>query len=125
MKHLSPTTQCHRRCKFDLLIGPDPDVAWVLLTVVLGQTVVFTLNGRLSDIFGRRYFFIGGASLGVIGFVISGSAKNLSTVIGGVSQNILFILQRPESCSAESFFRTSLLALDKVSCRQREFCLEK
>lgn len=93
MENQPSTTQSHRRSIIDLLTGPDPDVAWVLLTVVLGQTVVFTLNGRLSDIFGRRYFFIGGASLGLIGFVISGSAKDLSTIIGGVSQNHLLILQ--------------------------------
>jgi MFS family permease len=68
-----------------------------LLNVVLGQTVIFTLNGRLSDIFGRRYFFIGGATFGLIGFVISGSAKNLSTIIGGVSQNAFSILQGPGS----------------------------
>lgn len=57
--------------------------------------MIFTLNGRLSDIFGRRYFFIGGATLGLVGFVISGTAKNLSTIIGGVSQNAFPILQSP------------------------------
>lgn len=75
-------------------LGPSSSAIWVLLNIVLGQTVVFTLNGRLSDIFGRRYFFIGGAALGVIGFVISGSANNLSTIIGGVS-HYSYTVSRP------------------------------
>ena len=89
----------HSRFKANLFTGPSPSVTWVLLNIVLGQTVIFTLNGRLSDIFGRRYFFIGGATLGVIGYVISGSAKSLSTIIGGVSQNAFLILKLLETAS--------------------------
>lgn len=56
-----------------------------MLVVVLAQTVTFTLNGRLSDLFGRRYFFIFGATVAVVGFIVTGTAKSLQTVIGGVS----------------------------------------
>lgn len=38
---------------------------------------------RLSDIFGRRYFFIGGTLLGVIGSAICSRAQSIPTLIGG------------------------------------------
>lgn len=39
--------------------------------------------GRLGDIFGRRYFLIGGQLLALIGAIICCTAKNVPTVIGG------------------------------------------
>lgn len=42
-----------------------------------------TLVGRLSDIFGRRYFLIGGQTFGLIGALICATAKNIPTVIAG------------------------------------------
>ena len=38
---------------------------------------------RLTDIFGRRYFFIGGAVLGVVGSIICSQAKSVPVLIGG------------------------------------------
>jgi MFS family permease len=45
----------------------------------LPQTIV----GRLSDIFGRRYFFIIGALMALIGTLISGLAVNVNMLIVG------------------------------------------
>lgn len=45
----------------------------------------FPIMGRLSDIFGRRWFFIGAYLLAFIGYLVAGRAKSLNTVIGGVS----------------------------------------
>ncbi|KAJ9637548.1 hypothetical protein H2204_004697 [Knufia peltigerae] len=64
------------------VFGPSTSYIWVVLNIILGQTVFFTVNGRLSDIFGRRYFFIYGSVLGFIGSIISGSAKNLNSILG-------------------------------------------
>lgn len=41
------------------------------------------LVGRFGDIFGRRYFLIGGQFLGLIGAIVCATAKNIPTVIGG------------------------------------------
>jgi MFS family permease len=41
--------------------------------------------GRISDIFGRRWIFIGGAALGVIGSIVSATAQSISTLIGGMT----------------------------------------
>lgn len=77
-----------RLCLTSLLTGQSDSAVWVVLNIILGQTVFFTLNGRLSDIFGRRYFFIYGSVLGFIGTLVSGSAENLNTIIGGVRFDI-------------------------------------
>lgn len=47
------------------------------------MAVGLLLVGRLSDIFGRRWFFITGGILGLIGCIICAVAQNIGTVIGG------------------------------------------
>jgi MFS family permease len=39
-------------------IGPSVTITWVALVSVLCQSVTFLIVGRLSDIFGRRWFFM-------------------------------------------------------------------
>jgi MFS family permease len=42
---------------------------------------MFLIVGRLSDIFGRRYFMIGGAALGCIGAIICATAKSVPVLV--------------------------------------------
>ncbi|KAL2353829.1 fungal trichothecene efflux pump [Cryomyces antarcticus] len=63
-------------------IGPDPNVVWVGLVYLLTQTVVFSIVGRLSDIFGRRWFFITGSILGLIGSILGATAHTIPQLIG-------------------------------------------
>lgn len=41
------------------------------------------LFGRLSDLFGRRWFFIGASLMGMVGSIVCATAKQINTVIGG------------------------------------------
>jgi len=41
-------------------IGPDPNYVWVGLVYTLTSAIGQALVGRLSDLFGRRWFFIVG-----------------------------------------------------------------
>ncbi|KAF2260865.1 MFS general substrate transporter [Lojkania enalia] len=66
-------------------IGPDPNVVWVALSYTLTSAVTLTIIGRVSDIFGRRWIFVGGAALGVIGSIICATAQNVNTLIGGTT----------------------------------------
>jgi MFS family permease len=66
-----------------LSLGPDPNYLLVSTAFTLTAGVGLTLVGRLGDIFGRRYFLIGGQTLGFIGALICATAKNIPTVIGG------------------------------------------
>lgn len=40
-------------------------------------------QGSLSDRLGKKWFIVGGALLGVVGAVVSGSAHKMTTVIAG------------------------------------------
>ncbi|PLB35258.1 trichothecene efflux pump [Aspergillus candidus] len=62
-------------------IGPSPNLTWVSLAYSLGLSVGFLLVGRLSDIFGRRWFFIGGNALSLIGGIVGAAAKDVETLI--------------------------------------------
>lgn len=68
-------------------IGPSGNITWVALAYTLGLTVGFLVVGRFSDIFGRRWFFVGGNSLGLIGAIIGATAKNVNSLIGANTLN--------------------------------------
>ncbi|KAK4941425.1 hypothetical protein LTR10_018694 [Elasticomyces elasticus] len=63
-------------------IGPSSNINWVALAYTLGLSVGFLLVGRLSDIFGRRWFFIGGNAFALIGSIIGSSATYVDDLIG-------------------------------------------
>lgn len=63
-------------------IGPSPNIYWVPLVNLCGGAVFFLMVGQLSDIFGRRWFFIFGSGLALIGSIIGATAKNVNTLIG-------------------------------------------
>lgn len=67
----------------DADIGPNKNIAWVPLIFPVGLAVGQTLVGRLSDIFGRRWFLAGGQGLGVVGAIICATAHSIPTIIAG------------------------------------------
>lgn len=64
-------------------VGPSPAITWLALVYTICLAVGLLLVGRLSDIFGRRWFFIGGTFIGVIGGIIAATAHTLPVLIGG------------------------------------------
>ncbi|KAK2752229.1 trichothecene efflux pump [Colletotrichum kahawae] len=63
-------------------IGPDSNIVWVSLASNLAQAVMLTMTGRLSDMFGRRYFQVAGTALALIGCIIGATSKTVNTLIG-------------------------------------------
>lgn len=63
-------------------VGPSPNYAWIAIGWTLANAVIQTVGGRLTDIFGRRHFMIGGAALSLIGAIIGGTAKDINQLIG-------------------------------------------
>ncbi|KAK4998648.1 hypothetical protein LTR66_002152 [Elasticomyces elasticus] len=63
-------------------IGPSPNLTWVALAYLLCSAIVFLLVGRLSDIFGRRWFFIVGSVIGLIGSILGATAQSIDQLIG-------------------------------------------
>lgn len=48
-------------------IGPSTQYNWAATSWNLGQAVMMTIAGSLSDIFGRRMFILAGNILGLTG----------------------------------------------------------
>ncbi|QKX58196.1 uncharacterized protein TRUGW13939_05317 [Talaromyces rugulosus] len=67
----------------DLGAQGNSNANWVGIVYSLAQAVVLMLVGRLSDIFGRRWFFIIGSSIGLIGSIVGGTATSLGQLIAG------------------------------------------
>lgn len=64
-------------------IGPDPRYTWIALVYNVALAIFLAPLGRLSDIFGRRYFFIGGGVIGIVGSIVCATAKTIPVLIGG------------------------------------------
>jgi MFS family permease len=79
-------------------IGPDPNIVWVSLSYLLTLTVFLALVGRLTDIFGRRWFFIIFSLIGTVGTIVGATAKNVPQLIGG------FVLIGASAGAGLSFF---------------------
>ncbi|OBT52119.1 hypothetical protein VE04_06965 [Pseudogymnoascus sp. 24MN13] len=64
-------------------LGPDPNITWVALSYLLTSSIGLILVGRLTDIFGRRWFFIIGNSIALIGSIVCAIAPNVPALIAG------------------------------------------
>jgi MFS family permease len=64
-------------------LGPDPRYTWITGAWNLGGAIFVTVGGRMSDIFGRRYFFLAGASLLIVGAIVSATGQSIDQMIAG------------------------------------------
>ncbi|KAF2101751.1 MFS general substrate transporter [Rhizodiscina lignyota] len=64
-------------------IGPSPYITWVALTYTLTGSVGLMIVGRLTDIFGRRWFFVIGSALALLGSIVCAVAPNIPAMIAG------------------------------------------
>ena len=54
---------------------------WVFTAYMLASTVMVPIYGKLSDIYGRRPFFLGGMALFLLGSALSGLSQNMPQLI--------------------------------------------
>ncbi|KAF2008477.1 MFS general substrate transporter [Aaosphaeria arxii CBS 175.79] len=64
-------------------LGPDPRFTWITISWNLGGAMLVTVGGRLSDLFGRRWFFIAGAIILIIGSIVSATGQSINQMIAG------------------------------------------
>ncbi|KAK1045105.1 hypothetical protein LTR33_015222 [Friedmanniomyces endolithicus] len=64
----------------NLALGPSSNI-WLAVSWQAGFAVGFLWVGRLSDIFGRRWFFIGSSVLALIGNIIGASAQSIDMLL--------------------------------------------
>ncbi len=56
-------------------------LSWVFTAYLLSSTVVVPIYGKLSDIYGRKYFILGAIVIFLIGSVLSGLSQNMFQLI--------------------------------------------
>ena len=62
-------------------IGPSDQYVWIATGYTLAVSAGALIWGRLSDVFGRRWFFIGGNALAFLGSILGAAAQNIVTLI--------------------------------------------
>src|SRR5438874_10972482 len=62
-------------------LGGLEHYAWVVTAYLLASTVSVPIYGKLSDIYGRRPFFIGGMIIFLIGSALAGTSQNMTQLI--------------------------------------------
>jgi EmrB/QacA subfamily drug resistance transporter len=61
--------------------GNSQDYTWVITAYLLASTVAVPIYGKLSDIYGRRVFFLGGMVVFLLGSALSGTSQNMTQLI--------------------------------------------
>ena len=62
-------------------LGGLEHYAWVVTAYLLASTVSIPLYGKLSDIYGRRLFFIGGMVIFLAGSALAGTSQDMTQLI--------------------------------------------
>lgn len=62
-------------------IGPSPNISWVSIVRTLSQSVGFLIQGRLGDLFGRRWLYVGSNLVALLGIVLCAVSQTVDTMI--------------------------------------------
>lgn len=62
-------------------LGPSPNYPWINITWSLGASILVSVGGRLSDIFGRRYFMLCGAIISFVGTIVGATGQSITQMI--------------------------------------------
>jgi EmrB/QacA subfamily drug resistance transporter len=57
------------------------NITWVVTSYLLASTVSIPIIGKLSDIYGRRIFFLGGMVVFLIGSALSGTSQTMGQLV--------------------------------------------
>ena len=61
--------------------GTSQSIAWVITAYLLASTVGVPIYGKLSDIYGRRIFFLAGMVIFLLGSALSGTSQDMTQLI--------------------------------------------
>ena len=59
-------------------LGADPNYTWITVSWNVCAAVLVTVGGRLSDIFGRRWFLIGASVVALCGAVVGATGTSIN-----------------------------------------------
>jgi MFS family permease len=62
-------------------LGPDLNYTWITVSWTLCASIIVSVGGRLSDIFGRRYFMLFGACVNIVGCIVGSTGQTINQMI--------------------------------------------
>ena len=62
-------------------LGGFEHYTWLTTAYLIASTVVLPITGRLTDIYGRKPFYIGGIAVFILGSVFSGLSQSMLQII--------------------------------------------
>ena len=62
-------------------LGGFDRFSWVTTSYLVASTAIIPIVGKLSDIYGRRTFFLFGITIFILGSVLAGFSANMSQLI--------------------------------------------
>lgn len=66
-------------------LGPDSRYPWISISWNLGASIIVTIGSRLSDIIGRRWFLIFGASAAAVGALVGATSQSITqSIVSGI-----------------------------------------
>src|SRR5579885_567841 len=57
------------------------NITWVITSYLLASTCTVPIIGKLSDLYGRKLFFIGGMVIFLLGSALSGLSQNMGQLV--------------------------------------------
>lgn len=66
-------------------LGDPTRAAWYVSLYTITVTIAFMVCGANSDLFGRRWFIVGGNLILFVGFIVGGTAKNNTSMLAAMS----------------------------------------
>ena len=62
-------------------LGGFAHYTWIATAYLVMSTVVMPITGKLTDIYGRKYFYIGGIALFILGSLLCGLSQTMTHII--------------------------------------------
>ncbi len=64
-------------------LGGFEHYSWIAVSALIASTIVVPIAGKLSDLYGRKPFYVGGIVVFLVGSVLSGLAPTFEALIAG------------------------------------------
>ena len=101
-----------------LTLSKDPNLTWVALSYLLTSSIGLIIVGRLTDIFGRRWFFIVGNAIATLGSIVCATAPSIPALIAGETLvGVGASVQLSYACKTKAP-RIAKMTLTGFSCRE-------
>lgn len=89
-------------------LGGMHQFVWVISAYMIAEMAGMPIFGKLSDMYGRKRFFIFGILMFIIGSALCGTADSITELSAAPLRTILNCLSTSRFCPPESCFRMSI-----------------